>query len=429
MFKPNQLDLSSSAPLKLAPPNNDSTIAMDVLTISQLSRLIKSQLNNQFPAVWVAGEISGVTRPSSGHVYFTLKDQYAQINAIVWASEAERLEFEITNGLKVVCRGGVDVYPPRGSYQLIVRKMQPEGIGALQLAFRQLHQKLSAEGLFDQHHKRPLPLIPEHVAVVTSPSGAAVRDFLQVLTRRWPSIRVTIVPARVQGQGAAEDIAAGIGICQKFADRPDVIVVTRGGGSVEDLWSFNEELVVRAIHASQIPVVSGVGHEIDVTLADLVADVRALTPSEAAERIVPDLRDVSDTLQAVAKRLQRAIAGQVELATARLQQLASRPVLTRPLTLVEQASIELDYLEQNLHRQLREQLNRQTEVIANLAQRLQSISPLSVLARGYSLTNNSVGNLIRSVEDVESGARITTRISDGLIHSQVLETEPRMSGQ
>ena len=402
---------------------------MDVLTISQLSRLIKTQLNNQFPAVWVAGEISGVTRPSSGHVYFTLKDQHAQINAIVWASEAERLEFEITNGLKVVCRGGVDVYPPRGSYQLIVRKMQPEGIGALQLAFRQLHQKLSAEGMFDEHHKRPLPLIPKHIAVVTSPSGAAIRDFLQVLTRRWPSIRVTIVPARVQGQGAAEDIAAGISICQQFAKPPDVIVVTRGGGSVEDLWSFNEELVVRAIHASQIPVVSGVGHEIDVTLTDLVADVRALTPSEAAERIVPNIRDVSDTLEAVAKRLQRAIEGQLKLATARLQQLASRPVLTQPITLVEQASIELDYLEQNLHRHLREQLSRQSELVAILAQRLQSISPLSVLARGYSLTNNSAGSLIRSVKDIESGARITTRLTDGLIHCQVLETERRMSGQ
>ena len=275
----------------------------DTISVSQLTRQIKASLNNRFPSVWIEGEISGITRPSSGHVYLTLKDPHAQINGIIWASDAEALDFEIEQGMKVVCRGGVDVYPQRGVYQIIIRRIMPKGIGSLQLAFKQLHAKLSSEGLFDEDHKRDLPRLPKHIAVVTSPTGAAVRDFLQVLLRRWPNIRVTIVPSKVQGPGASQEIAAGIGYCQNFKTPPDVIVVTRGGGSIEDLWAFNEEVVVRAIHASEIPVISGVGHEIDVTLCDLVADARALTPSEAAERAVPDVEDVQHYLIQCQQRL------------------------------------------------------------------------------------------------------------------------------
>lgn len=392
---------------------------MQVQTIAQLTRSIKNQLNSQFPAVWVGGEISGITQPSSGHIYFTLKDQHAQINAIIWRSDAINLNFELTNGLKVICRGGVDVYPQRGSYQLIVRKIQPQGIGALELALRQLQKKLAAEGLFDAAHKKPLPRIPKHIAVVTSPSGAAVRDFLQVLLRRWPNIRVTIVPAKVQGPGAAEEIAAGVAICQSFADRPDAIVVTRGGGSIEDLWAFNEEVVVRTIFASTIPVVSGVGHEIDVTLSDLVADVRALTPSEAAERLVPQIDGVKDMLLAAQQRLRQSIASRFRGAQDELDQLASRPVLTQPLARVRQAAIELDYIEQTLESRMKALLRNRHAEISSLAGRLNAINPLSVLARGYSLTTDKNGALLTDCQTIAEGDRIATRLANGTIESRV----------
>lgn len=397
---------------------------MQIQTIAQLTRSIKYQLNNQFPSVWVSGEISGITQPSSGHIYFTLKDSSAQINAILWRSEAVGLNFQLTNGLKVVCRGGVDVYPQRGSYQLIVRKIQPQGIGALELALRQLQSKLRAEGLFDAKRKKPLPAIPRHVAVVTSPSGAAIRDFLQVLLRRWSNIRVTVVPVKVQGPGAAEEIAAAIGSCGSFCDRPDVIVVTRGGGSVEDLWAFNEECVVRAIFASEIPVISGVGHEIDTTLSDLVADVRALTPSEAAERLVPKLDDVKAILFEAQKRLRRAIVNRYDQAQNELKQLASRPVLTQPLTRIRQSAIQVDYLEQSLNQSMEASMQRRAQSLGNLAGRLNAISPLAVLARGYSLTSRTDGELIRGCQQVAVGDKISTRIADAVIQSSVEKIEP-----
>ncbi len=256
--------------------------ASEPLSVSQLTLLIKESLETEFPAVWVSGEVSDVAKPQSGHVYLTLKDKQAQIRGIIWRTVAARLKFDLRDGQEVVCRGGLDVYPPRGVYQLIIRQIEPLGVGALQLALRQLHQRLAAEGLFDPSHKQPLPRFPQRVAFVTSPTGAAIRDFLEVARRRWSGVQVLVIPAKVQGAGAAADIVRGIETANRLADPPDVLVVGRGGGSLEDLWCFNEEPVVRAIYASRIPVVSAVGHEIDVTLSDLVADVRALTPSEAA---------------------------------------------------------------------------------------------------------------------------------------------------
>ncbi len=256
-------------------------------TVSQLTSQIKSTLEGRFPSVWVTGELSNVSRPQSGHVYLTMKDASAQIRAVIWRSVASKLPFDFSDGLEVVCRGEIDVYPPRGAYQLIIRRMEPLGEGALQLALRQLQKRLSAEGLFDPRHKRPLPRFPRRIAIVTSPSGAAIRDFLEVLRRRWRGVRVLVIPARVQGEGAAGDLVRGIGWAHQLPEAPDVLVVARGGGSLEDLWCFNDEAVVRAIFAATIPVVSAVGHEIDVTLSDLVADRRALTPSEAAELVAP----------------------------------------------------------------------------------------------------------------------------------------------
>jgi exodeoxyribonuclease VII large subunit len=396
----------------------------DVVTVSQLTQAIKYNLNNRFPSVWVGGEISGMTRPSSGHIYLTLKDQQAQLNAIIWRSDAERLKFELGNGLEVVCRGGVDVYPQRGTYQLIIRQIQPKGIGALELAFRQLHAKLSAEGLFDELHKKPLPRFPRHIAVVTSPTGAAVRDFLQVLTRRWSNIRVTIVPVKVQGPGAAMEIAGAVTMCNHFAAPLDAIVVTRGGGSVEDLWSFNEEIVVRAIYASNIPVVSGVGHEIDVTLADLVADVRALTPSEAAERLVPDDQEIAGMLNSAHQQMTQSLMGRIRSAHLQLESLASRPVITQPLERVRQSAIELDSLEHSMTRAARQKISQFDQQLKEMAARMNSISPLAVLARGYSLTSNVDGKLLVDCDSVRPGDKISTRLAKGTMISTVERTDP-----
>ena len=397
----------------------------DTISISQLTRNIKASLNNRFPSVWIEGEISGLTRPSSGHVYLTLKDSHAQINGIIWASDAAALDFELEQGMQVVCRGGVDVYPQRGTYQIIIRRITPKGVGSLQLAFKQLHAKLTAEGLFDPARKRDLPRLPKHIAVVTSPTGAAVRDFLQVLLRRWPNIRVTIVPCKVQGPGAAEEIAAATRCCQQFASPPDVIVLTRGGGSIEDLWAFNEEVVVRAIYASSIPIISGVGHEIDVTLTDLAADSRALTPSEAAERVVPDIADVQRYLHQCRQRLTNATRTKFHAATNELNSLASRPVIKRPLESLRQAAMELDFLEKSICRTAEQQIARHQRELASLAERLNSISPLEVLARGYSLTSDTAGNLISTCKSIDLGDTIQTQVTDGVITSQVKTIQPK----
>lgn len=397
----------------------------NVATVSQLTRAIKHNLNNSFPSVWVGGEISGLTCPRSGHIYLTLKDQHAQLNAIIWRSDAERLKFELANGLEVVCRGGIDVYPQRGSYQLIIRRIEPKGIGALELAFRQLHAKLAAEGLFDEHLKQPLPTYPKHIAVVTSPTGAAIRDFLQVLTRRWKQIRVTIVPVKVQGPGSAEQIAEAIHRCNEMSADLDALVVTRGGGSVEDLWSFNEEVVVRAIVASNIPVVSGVGHEIDVTLSDLVADVRALTPSEAAERLVPIEQDVLDSLESAYQYMNQLLIGKITNARVQLESFASRPVLTQPLERIRQLAIDLDNLDASMNRAAGQQITRYEHLLKEMAARLNAINPLSVLARGYSLTTDESGQLLFDCESVVPGDKITSRLARGVVTSIIEQTHPR----
>ncbi|HEV3304238.1 MAG TPA: exodeoxyribonuclease VII large subunit, partial [Planctomycetaceae bacterium] len=256
----------------------------EVLSISELSRRLKALVEMSFPFVCVEGEISNFSRAASGHIYFTLKDQSAQIRAVLWRSAAMRVRFELHDGLHVVAAGPVEVYAQRGSYQLVVERLVPQGIGPLELAFRQRYEKLAAEGLFAEQRKRPLPRFPRRIALVTSPSGAAVRDLLQVITRRWPACDLVIVPVPVQGQQAAPAIAAGMRAAARLP-RVDVIICGRGGGSLEDLWAFNEEIVARAIFVCPIPVVSAVGHEIDVTIADLVADKRALTPSEAGELV------------------------------------------------------------------------------------------------------------------------------------------------
>jgi exodeoxyribonuclease VII large subunit len=394
------------------------------LSVSQLTQLIKQSLEAEFTSVWVVGELSDVARPQSGHIYLTLKDEGAQIRGVIWRSVASRLGFDLEDGQQVVCGGDLDVYPPRGVYQLIIRKVEPLGVGALQLALRKLHQRLAAEGLFDAGRKRPLPRFPKRIAFVTSPTGAAVRDFLEVLRRRWRGVQVLIIPAKVQGAGAAQDLVRGIRLANALPEPPDVLVVGRGGGSLEDLWCFNEEPVVRAIHASRIPVVSAVGHEIDVTLSDLVADVRALTPSEAAALVVPAAEEIRASLDGMRGRLAAALRARAADARARLEALAQHRVFRRPFDHVHDLERELDDLEMRARRAIAFQVTRHKDRLAALAARLESLSPLGVLSRGYSLTQRTAtGELVTDAAALAVGDELTTRYALGQTVSRVTEIQ------
>jgi exodeoxyribonuclease VII large subunit len=417
-----QLDLFSHR------DDNDDEPAQQILTVSEVTDQIKDLLESSFPNVWIEGEISNFSQPRSGHCYLTLKDDEAQLPAVIWRSTVSRLRFDLHDGLEVVCLGHLDVYPPRGRYQLIIREIQPKGIGALELAFRQLRDKLAREGLFEPGYKKPLPAFSRRIAVVTSATGAAIRDFLEVLRRRWRGTDVWIVPVRVQGEGAAEEIAAALEQVNRLAEPPDCIVVTRGGGSLEDLWAFNEEAVVRAIFASRIPVVSAIGHEIDVTLSDLVADVRALTPSEAAELVAPAADEVAARLGQVQKRMVAALRGRVGALQTRVGAIARHRVFRRPLDLVFERGRRLDELETRQSRAVARRIERVRAKVDSMASRLDSLSPLAVLGRGYSITERiPSGELVRSSGQLASGDRIRTRLGEGSVVSRV--EDARVKGE
>jgi exodeoxyribonuclease VII large subunit len=408
----------------LFPEEEEKAAAPRVLSVSQLTALIQGTLETTFESVWVSGEISEVSRPQSGHLYFTIKDEGAQIRGVMWRSAAQRLPFQIEDGQQVVCQGNLDVYPPRGSYQIVVRTIEPQGLGALQLAFRQLQQRLAAEGLFEPRHKKPLPSFPKRIAFVTSPTGAAIRDFLEVANRRFRGVEILVIPARVQGDGAALEIARGIEVANRLANPPEVLVVGRGGGSLEDLWCFNTEGVVRAIFASRIPVVSAVGHEIDVTLSDLVADVRALTPSEAAERVVPSADELKHRLSVLGRRLNGGLRNRVVRIRALLESLAQRRVLRRPLEQIHDRSRRLDELDARLQRAIEHKRTRSRDRLTALGAQLESLSPLAVLARGYSVTQQAeTGRIVRDSRDVQPGDLIRTQLHSGRIVSRVEQVE------
>lgn len=392
-----------------------------ILTVSQLTRQIKDAVEGNFPLCWVVGEVTNCTRAGSGHVYLTLKDDTAQIRAVIWRNTAARLRFDVHDGLEVVAVGPVEVYEARGTYQLVVEQLLPQGIGALELAFRQLCEKLSAEGLFASERKRAIPRFPRRIALVTSPTGAAVRDMVQVITRRWTSARVVIVPVAVQGDGAAAQIAAALQRVHLLPD-VDVVITGRGGGSLEDLWAFNEEIVARAIYACKIPVVSAVGHEIDVTVADLVADVRALTPSEAGELVVPNRVEIHSELVGLAQHLTQALRSQAATARARLETLATRRVFTRPVERLHDLARQLDELELRVRRALGNRLKMDRQKLAAAGGRLDALSPLKVLERGYSVTRLlSSGEVVRSFDQAQAGDFLETLLQTGRLKSRVEE--------
>lgn len=362
----------------------EAGLAPRSMTVSQLNATVKRLVSSGLPGtIHLIGQISNVSRPGSGHIYFTLKDDRSEIRAVMWRSAAATLKFKLEDGLEVVATGSVDVYEPRGQYQFNARKLEPKGMGNLELAFRQLHERLSKEGLFERSRKKPIPRYPRRVGVVTSPSGAAIHDILHTLQRRFGCIEVLVHPVRVQGEGAAAEIAGAIGRLNQHAAAwggLDVLIVARGGGSLEDLWAFNEEIVARAVFASTIPIISGVGHEVDVTICDLVADLRAPTPTAAAELAVPLRSDVLTAIGECRARLDRCMRHRLELGHSRLDAIGRAEVFRSPASIVRQREQQVDEACGRLNHTLLHLRSQSAQRLAQLQIRLARVRP-AVLVR------------------------------------------------
>lgn len=398
-------------------------MAMPVLSVSQLNRIVKSMLDGapQLAEVYLRGEISNLSLyRRSGHLYFTLKDQTASIKAVMFAGNAAYLRFQPENGMSVVARGSVTLYERDGSYQINVNDLQLDGAGALAAAFEQNKKRLAAEGLFDSSRKRPIQQYPETVGVVTSPVGAAVRDIISILGRRWPLARILLAPCMVQGREAAGSIAEAVRLLNEDR-RSDVIIVGRGGGSAEDLWAFNEEAVVRAVAASEIPVISAVGHETDFTLCDFAADLRAPTPSAAAELSAPDRAELSARLSAFQDRFSQKFSAQISSYGQRLQRIGSHPTLRDPSGLLEPRRARLKQAAQNFFGSMDAFQQKKAQHLIEQSRLLSSVSPLEVLGRGYSVTLTEGGEPVRSTVGLRPGDRITTVLAKGRLHS-IVET-------
>lgn len=457
------------SPAEPVPPETLPAPERRVLTVSEVTSAIRALLEHTFGEVWVEGELSNCRLWNTGHLYFTLKDASAQLKGVMFKSAVRRLRFRAEDGLQVVARGRISVYEPKGEYQIVCEHLEPRGLGALQLAFEQLKKRLQAEGMFDPQRKRPLPALPRKIGVVTSIDGAALRDILKVLLRRYPNSHVVIRPSRVQGEGAAADVAAGI--CALGAvEGVDVIIVGRGGGSIEDLWAFNEEVVARAIVASRVPIISAVGHEVDVTIADFAADVRAPTPSAAAEIVVARKDEFAARVDRLADRARREARARIERQRQRVDLLAARPALAGWPGRVAMARRDVAERAHLLRRAALAQLERRrrraqalrlrldtadlgrrlSAVRARLiradaaisaavagalhaadsrfratAARLDSLSPVAVLARGYAVCwNRNRTAIIRDAETVRSGDQVRITLSRGELGCTVDDTTP-----
>ena len=390
------------------------------LTVSQLTEHIKGLMDTDpfLGRVLVRGELSNYKIYPSGHHYFTLKDSGASLRCVMFRSDAGRVRFKPENGMGVICSGRVSVYPRDGAYQLYVSSLQPDGVGDLYLAFEQLKAKLQSEGLFDPAHKKPIPVMPERIAVITSGAGAAVRDVIRVLGRRWPMSRVLVLPVRVQGAEAPAEIAGAIRYANAW-ELADLIITGRGGGSIEDLWAFNEEIVARAIYDSRIPVISAVGHEPDVTIADFVADLRAATPSNAAELAVPMASEIMDRLMDTNQRIYRAAEKEIRRSAQRLEDLSSRRVMSSPDAFLQLRRLDLDALSRRLDAAEQSSLGEYKQKYIRLASSLEAMSPLKVLSRGFSVTTDSRGKVLRSSSDVQIGELVHVRMEHGGLDCRV----------
>lgn len=395
-----------------------------IFTVSEITRGIKSLLEDNFASVWISGEVSNFKAHSSGHFYFSLKDENSQISAVMFRGSNRMLKFKPEDGLQVIVNGRVTVYEPRGSYQIVAEYLEPQGLGALQLAFEQLKKKLASEGLFDESRKKALPLLPRKIGIVTSPTGAAIRDILQVLKRRYPNIEVLLAPVNVQGAEAAPAIVAAMQELNALTDI-DLIIVGRGGGSLEDLWAFNTEEVARSIAASKIPVISAVGHEIDITIADYVADLRAPTPSAAAELAVPVKIEIEGFVRNLQERLQDLILRKIETLNDKLGFFKSH--LKHPKQRLEEWGQRLDEWEERLSFAMLNRLKYWNSEAKSLQKTLQALSPLSVLERGYSITyyQDSSGQRqpIKDLEVLKMGLEIETRTAKGRVWSRVIRRD------
>lgn len=408
------LDLFSDIP----PPEEDAPVPQKtprVWSVTDITHAIREQLEGKFLNIWVCGEVTDFRNPNLSHWYFSLKDADNKLSAVMYNREKSKIKFKVEQGMELVCYGKVSFWPKGGVCQFVIEDCEPKGVGALQLAFEQLKQKLLAEGLFDKSRKKPIPFLPRRVGVVTSPTGAAIRDICNVLRRRFPSIDIVLVPARVQGEGAAADVARAIA----FLDTQDVdvMIVGRGGGSIEDLWAFNEEIVARAIFAAAAPVVSAVGHEIDYTIADFVADLRAATPSAAAELVVPVQAELLQSVWERRRRLANGLRAMVSRSTERLHHLRQR--LRFPQNRITDGYQWVDNLRERLQRAMQHGIEHRHQQVAHWAAQLQHLSPLAVLAKGYAVVQKK-GLVVRDAATLKTGDIIDVRVEKGSLEAKVI---------
>ena len=391
-----------------------------VFSVTEVNQYIKSIIDGvpQLGDLLIRGELSNYKVYPSGHHYFTLKDGESAIRCVMFRSSAGRLRFRPESGMRVIAGGRISVYPRDGAYQLYCTSLSADGIGDLYVAFEQLKDKLNREGLFDPAHKKPLPLYPRRIAIVTSSAGAAVHDMIRILRRRYPIAKVLLLPVRVQGVEAPPEIVGAI----RYANRwqlADVLIVGRGGGSIEDLWAFNDERVARAIYASEIPVISAVGHEPDVTISDFVADRRASTPSNAAEIAVPDQAELWKRLDSAGRAMAQGALNTLEKADAQWKTLASKRVLTDPMAFVDDRRMQLDSVQQRMGLTAHRQLSQRQQRFATLAASLDALSPLKVLGRGYAMAQTTDGTVLRTSQQVQEGDRIHVRLGQGALDCTV----------
>ena len=390
-----------------------------IYTIYEITRNVKFQLEGNFKGIWVQGEISNFLRHTSGHMYFSLKDEKSVLKCAMFRRSNQKLAFDPENGMNVLCFGSISVYEPRGEYQLIAEEMEPKGIGLLEIKFKKLKEKLFKEGLFDERHKKAIPFLPEKIGIITSPTGAAVRDILNVLERRYSNVEIIINPVKVQGKDAKFQIVEAI---QDFNNlkNVEVILLSRGGGSIEDLWPFNEEEVGRAIFDSEIPVISGIGHEVDFTIADFISDLRAPTPSAAAELVLPEKEKLVEKINLISERLKNALIGKLDLVEEKLMSLKESYVLKQPLNVVMQFEQRIDEMYKSIGIHIDHILDMRKESFNSLVGKLEVLSPLGILARGYSITKKEQGGaIIKDAKSLSKNDIIKTKLSKGEVTSRV----------